>query len=210
MKVALVYDRVNKWGGAERVLLALHKLFPDAPLYTSVYNPKTAPWAEVFDVRTSFLQQFPYAQSNHELYAPLMPLAFESFLFDQYELVISLTSEAAKGILTKPKTMHLCYCLTPTRYLWSAHKEYFKDKKSRVLARPFISYLRTWDVVASQRPDVYIAISKEIQGRINKYYGRESTVVYPPVELVQSSKFSPRARLDSAKRGEAGKVQSYS
>ena len=78
MKVAIVYDRVNKWGGAERVLLAFHQIFPDAPLYTSVYNPKTAPWAKVFDVKTSFLQNFPFAM-NHELFATLMPIAFENF-----------------------------------------------------------------------------------------------------------------------------------
>jgi hypothetical protein len=97
MKTALVYDRVNKWGGAERVLLALHKIFPEAPLYTSVYNKEKAPWAEVFDIRTSFLQNFPKAQTSHELYAVLMPMAFESFNFDEYDLVISVTSEAAKG-----------------------------------------------------------------------------------------------------------------
>src|SRR3989344_6183217 len=119
MKVALVYDRVNKWGGAERVLIALHKICPDAPLYTSVYNPKKAPWAKIFRVETSFIQKFPFAKSFHELYATLMPLAFESFSFDGYDLVISVTSEAAKGIITKPGTKHICYCLTPTRYLWS-------------------------------------------------------------------------------------------
>ena len=127
MKVALVYDRVNKWGGAERVLLALHELFPDAPLYTSVYNSKTAGWAEDFDVRTSFLQQFPYAKTSHEFYPLLMPLAFESFSFDEYDLVISITSEAAKGIITKPSTKHLCICLTPTRYLWSGYETYFSN-----------------------------------------------------------------------------------
>src|SRR5438445_53223 len=115
MKVALVYDRVNKWGGAERVLLALHELFPDAPLYTSVYHPEKAPWAKVFTVKTSFLQKFPFASSSHEFYALLMPLAFESFTFDEYDLVVSVTSEAAKGILTKPRTLHICYLLTPTR-----------------------------------------------------------------------------------------------
>ena len=92
MKVALVYDRVNKWGGAERVLLALHKIFPDAPLYTSVYNKDNASWAKVFKIKTSFLQKFPFASKNHEFYAPLMPLAFESFSFDEYDLVISVTT----------------------------------------------------------------------------------------------------------------------
>src|SRR5664279_4929034 len=125
MKVALVYDRVNKWGGAERVLLALKELFPDAPLYTSVYHNIKAPWAHNFNVKTSFLQQFPFTNSHHELIPFLMPAAFEHFTFDQYDVVISLTSEAAKGIITKPGTKHICYCLTPTRYLWSGYNEYF-------------------------------------------------------------------------------------
>lgn len=184
MKVALVYDRINKWGGAERLLLAIHQLFPNAPIYTSVYNPKKAAWARVFTVQTSFLQNFPYASSMHESYAALMPLAFESFSFDSYDLVISITSEAAKGIITKPHTKHICICLTPTRYLWSGYDEYFRTKSFRLFTKPIVSYLRRWDLVAASRPDHYIAISKEVQKRIKKYYNRESEVVYPPVSLV--------------------------
>jgi len=184
MKVALVYDRVNKWGGAERVLLALHKLFPSAPLYTSVYDKKKAPWADVFDVKASFLQKLPFT-TNHELFAALMPMAFESFDFDEFDLVISVTSEAAKGIITKPKTKHICYCLTPTRYLWSGYKEYFKNPVLRFISKPVVLYLRFWDKIASNRPDVYIAISKEVQSRISKYYGKKSTVVYPPADSIK-------------------------
>ncbi len=194
MKVAFVYDRVNKWGGAESVLLALHQLFPEAPLFTSVYNPKTAPWAKVFPmVIPSFLQKFPFA-TRHELYAPLMPLAFEQFNFDEYDLVISLTSEAAKGIITKPQTLHFCYCLTPTRYLWSGYEDYFRRKHSfqnsllRFFSKPVVFYLRAWDKIAAARPDKFIAISKEVQKRIKKYYGRESVVIYPPVELGERGK----------------------
>jgi len=187
MRVALVYDRLNKWGGAERVLLVLHKLFPDAPLYTSVYNKKKASWADVFDIRTSFLQKIPDASSSHEILAPLMPLAFESFSFDEYDLVISLTSESAKGIITKPHTLHVCYCLTPTRYLWSGYDEYFKNPYLRYLAKPAVSYLRMWDKVAASRPDRYIAISQEVKRRIKKYYDRDSEVIYPPVEFGRST-----------------------
>lgn len=183
MRVAIVYDRVNKWGGAERVLLALHRLFPQAPLYTSVYNPQKAGWAEDFDVKTSFLQQFPFAKTSHEVYPLLMPLAFESFSFDEYDLVISVTSEAAKGILTKPHTKHLCYCLTPTRYLWSGYESYFPTSFQRFVSRPFVSYLRKWDKVAASRPDSFVAISKEVQQRVKTYYEKEASVVYPPVSL---------------------------
>jgi len=183
MKVALTYDRVNKWGGAERVLLALHKIFPDAPLYTSVLNIEKAPWAKVFDVKTSFLQNFPKASTSHEFYAPLMPMAFESFNFDEFDLVISVTSEAAKGIITKPKTLHVCYCLTPTRYLWSGYNDYFKSSVFKFLSKPAVSYLRAWDKIAAQRPDEYIAISSEVKNRINKYYGRDSQIIYPPLTM---------------------------
>ncbi len=186
MKVALVYDRVNKWGGAERVLLALHDLFPKAPLYTSVYDSKRAEWAKDFTIKTSFLQYFPFATSAHEYYALLMPLAFESFSFDEYDLVISVTSEAAKGVITKPHTKHICYCLTPTRYLWSGYNDYFKNHLLRFTSTPVVSYLRFWDKIASKRPDAYIAISKEVRARIKKYYDRESEVVYPPVDLSNS------------------------
>ncbi len=182
MKVALVYDRVNKWGGAERVLLVLHKLFPKASLYTSVYDKKKAPWASVFDVKTSFLQSFPFA-NHHEFYAVLMPIAFESFNFNEFDLVISVTSEAAKGIITKPQTKHICYCLTPTRYLWSGYAEYFKNPLLKFFSMPVVWYLKFWDKIACSRPDKFIAISKEVKTRIEKYYGRESAVVYPPAEI---------------------------
>lgn len=183
MKVALVYDRVNKWGGAERVLLALHKIFPDAPLYTSVHNPHTASWASIFRVKPSFLQNIRLARSNHEKLALLMPSVFESFSFDKYDLVISVTSESAKGIITKPGTKHICYCLTPTRYLWSGYDSYFSNKSLRLLSKPAVAYLRSWDKHAARRPDTMVAISKEVQERIKKYYGRESMVIYPPVEI---------------------------
>ncbi|MDQ3142595.1 MAG: glycosyltransferase [Bacteroidota bacterium] len=199
MKVALVYDRVNKWGGAERVLLALHELFPNATLYTSVYDKNKAAWAKVFDIKTSFLQKLPFASSNHELLAPFMPLAFESFTFDEFDLVISVTSEAAKGIITKPGTIHICYCLTPTRYLWSGYEEYFKNAGLKVLTTPIVSSLRKWDLIASLRPDAYIGISKEVQSRIKKYYGRDSELVYPPVTLSPARRTGSPTSLENPK-----------
>ena len=214
MKVALVYDRVNKWGGAERVLMALHELFPAAPLYTSVYNAKRAAWAKVFEVKTSFLQKLSAAHSNHEFIPFLMPLVVEHFSFDEYDLVISLTSEAAKGILTKPGTKHICYCLTPTRYLWSGYKDYLNTKVKQTLASPFISYLRKWDKLAARRPDVFVAASEEVKQRIKKYYNQDAdAVIYPPTNLKDKnggdnkkngdyflvvSRFVPYKRIDLA------------
>jgi hypothetical protein len=137
MKVALVYDRVNTpYGGAEKVLLSLHELFPAAPLYTSLYNPKKAHWANIFEVKASFLNSIPFLKNNHQLIAFLMPLAFESFDFSQYDLVISITSAEAKGVITKPQTTHLCYLLTPPRYLYS-HKRFYLQK-SRIFNLPII------------------------------------------------------------------------
>jgi glycosyltransferase involved in cell wall biosynthesis len=185
MKTALVYDRVNKWGGAERVLLALHEIFPEALLYTSVYDEKAAPWAKVFpEIKTSFLQKFPFAKSNHEFLGTLMPIVFESFDFSKFDLVISVTSEAAKGIITKPGTVHICYMLTPTRYLWSQYEGYFKNPIFKSISKPFVNYLRGWDKIAASRPDKIVAISQEVKDRIEKYYGRKSNVIFPPVDLL--------------------------
>ncbi len=183
MKVAIVYDRVNKWGGAERVLLSLKKIFPDAFLYTSVYDEKKAPWAKEFRVKTSFLQKFPLARSSHEFFATFMPIAFESFNFDEFDLVISVTSEFSKAVITKPSTLHICYCLTPTRYLWSGYDIYFKNSLLKLISSSFVSYLRNFDRVAANRPDAIIAISNEVKQRIKKYYGKDSTVIFAPVDF---------------------------
>ncbi len=197
MKVALVYDRVNKFGGAERVLLALHRIWPDAPLFSAVYDPKGATWADVFRVHPSFLNRVPFAQKHHELYPWLTPLAFESFSFDQYAVVISITSAEAKNIMTKPGTLHICYCLTPTRYLWSGNSQYVQDPgfgPINALASFFLTrmtpLLKQWDYIAAQRPDYYIAISQHVASRIKKYYQRAVTnVIYPPVD---TQKFIPK------------------
>ncbi len=190
-KVAIVYDRINKFGGAERVLLALHEMFPEAPLYTSVYNESTASWAKVFPkIYTSFLQNIPFAKKHNEMYGWLMPLAFESFDFKNYDLVISVTSESAKGIITNTNTKHICYMLTPTRYLWSGYLEYFKNPILKFFSRPIVSYLRWWDKVAAQRPDKIVAISTEVQKRIKKYYGRNAEIIFPPVDISNIKKTS--------------------
>ena len=199
MKVALIYDRVNKWGGAERVLLALNEIFPKADLFTAVYSPAKAKWAKVFPkVVPSFLQKIPLASSNHEFLGTLTPFAFESFDFGEYELVISVTSEAAKGIITRPGTVHICYCLTPTRYLWSAHDYYFDKPPAKFrfipffkyISRPLVKHLKTWDKMAAQRPDKMIAISTAVRQRIKKYYQRDAQVIFPPVD---TAKFTPKS-----------------
>ena len=174
MKLAFVYDRINKIGGAERILASLHEIWPDAPFYTAVYDPITAPYAKNWNIRPSFLQQIPFAKNHHEWFALAMPYAFESFDFNNFDVVISVTSAEAKGIITKPHTLHVCYCLTPTRYLWSHVHEYGHQL--------LLSHHRAWDYIASQRPDHYLTISKTVQQRISKYYHRNSDVIYPGID----------------------------
>lgn len=200
MKIAFVYDRVNKFGGAERILLALHDIWPSAPLYTSVYDKNRSKWAKVFpEVMPSFLQKIPFALSRHELIPYLMPFAFESFQFDEYDLIISVTSEASKSIITKPHTYHICYCLTPTRYLWSSYFHY-KDMINfgiltpiAKLIYPYISRkLRYWEAISASRPDLFIAISEVVASRIKKYYNREAKIILPPVD---TEKFIPKTSV---------------
>ncbi|MBI2309955.1 glycosyltransferase [Candidatus Collierbacteria bacterium] len=188
MRVALVYDRVNKFGGAERVLTALHEIWPEAPLFTGVYDSEVAGWAKGWDIRTSFLQSFPFAKKWHEGFGWMMPLAFESFDFSEFDVIISVTSEAAKGIITNPRQLHICYLLTPTRYLWSHANEYLSEIPTALkpLARIAQVKLRVWDFMAAQRPDYFLSISKLVQRRCWKYYRREAEVVYPMLGLSSS------------------------
>lgn len=181
MRVAIVYDRLNKVGGAEAVLLAFHDLFPAADWYTSLWNPATAPFSRTWNVH-----HFPYLHQHHEWFPWLMPFIFEAYDFRDYDLVISVGSAECKGIITQPGTFHLHYCLTPTRYLYSHAAEYL----SNPLYRRVANYLRRWDQVAATRPDKMIAISNQVKTRIQKYYNRSSAVIFPPVN---TQKFvSPR------------------
>ncbi len=184
-KIAFVYDRVNtKFGGAEHVLEQIHLLYPDAPLFTSVYDANRANWASVFQVRTSFLQKLPFFRRFHRLLVGLMPLAFETLQLNEFDIVISITSAEAKGVLTSTNQLHICYLLTPTRYLWSHTEEYQNDFFTGWLREIVFKYLRWWDTVAAFRPDVIVPISKLVQNRTQVFYGRKTLpVIYPPVQL---------------------------
>src|SRR3990167_496247 len=189
-KVALVHDWLTGEAGAEKVLLALSRIFPEAPIYTSVWDPTRTPSFVGKDIRTSFMQRWPFAKSRHQLYPWLRPLGFESFDLSSYDLVISSSSAEAKGVLTPPRTLHLCYCHTPTRYYWSDYHAYLGRMQFGLLnhlalrAMPYLTnYLRLWDRAASSRVDHFVANSENVAARIRKYYGRESTVISPPVEI---------------------------
>jgi len=191
---ALVHDYLAQSGGAERVVAALHALFPDAPLYTSVYDARaTLPCFSHMDVRTSFLQR-PFLSSRrfHKLALSLYPLAFEQFDLTRYALVISSASSFAKGVITSPETCHICYCHTPARFAWRQH-EYLRQSRLTRLLAPWmggmISGLRQRDFDSAQRVDYFVANSHNVAGRIRKYYRREAdAVIYPPVE---TRRFTP-------------------
>jgi glycosyltransferase involved in cell wall biosynthesis len=185
MKIALVHDYLNQYGGAERVLEELHELYPEAPIYTSMYSPSAMPDSyRKMDVRTSFMQRLPGVTSHHQQYLPLYPLAFESFSLDDYDVVLSNSSAFCKGVVTGPQTLHICYCLTPMRWVWD-YRGYVERENLGRLSRlglpPLISTLRTWDITTVNGVDEFIAISRSVAARIRKYYRRDSVVIYPPV-----------------------------
>lgn len=181
MRVALVYDRANKLGGAERILATLHRLYPEAPLYTLVCNEQTAPWTKGFQVIPTFFNKVHFLRTRHELLAPFSAIAFETFDLSSFDIVISITSAEAKAVITKPGTFHICYCLTPTRYLWSGTEEYRRHFPVKSLFDFYLKNARQSDLVYANRPDIYISTSKEIQKRVTNYYQKKSEVIYPPI-----------------------------
>jgi hypothetical protein len=173
MRVAITTDWLNSFGGAERVLLELHAIFPDAPIYTTVHDPRNLPSGlHGLDVRASFLQRIPFARRRHQPFLPLMPLAFEQFDMSEYDLVLTASSACAKGVITRPGTLNLCYCYTPSRYLWDLYHEYVRGHPARVLIAPIAHWLRVWDRLAADRVDHFVAISHEVAARIRRHYGR--------------------------------------
>lgn len=194
MKVALVHDYLNQMGGAERVVIALHEIFPDAPIYTSIYDPERVdPVFRQMDIRTTFMQKLPLVTKHHQPYLPFYPFAMESLDLRGYDLVLSSSSAFGKGVITRPETMHICYCHTPMRWCWN-YREYVEREQLGGLARrvlPFmITNLRIWDQTSAMRVDHFIANSPVVAERIAKYYRREAVVIPPPVEA-QRFPFDP-------------------
>jgi glycosyltransferase involved in cell wall biosynthesis len=196
LSVAIIYDRVNtSYGGAEIVLTAIHEIFPDAPIFTSVYHSQKANWAKNIKIIPTFLQKIPFLNDKHQFLLPLMPLAFETLNLSSYDLIISVTSAEAKGVITKPNQLHICYMLTPTRYLYSHKKEYLASRWFlklpiiKNLATTLINHVHRWDQTAINRPDIIIPISNLVSKRIKTHYNRQpSKVLYPPVSIQLSTK----------------------
>ncbi|WP_443741461.1 glycosyltransferase [Treponema berlinense] len=214
-RVAIVHDWLVNYGGAERVVEAFLKIYPDADIFTLVYDDKKM--GKIFPkgkVHTSFVQKIPLASKLYTKMLPLMPKAFENFDFSSYDLVLCSSSSCAKGVITPPSVPHLAYIHTPMRYAWDQFFEYQKRSKKIVafFMNKFMPSIRLWDFVSSQRIDSLIANSKYIQRRIKKYWNLDSKVIYPPVDTerlcpnalepedfyVVFSRFVPYKRIDLA------------
>jgi glycosyltransferase involved in cell wall biosynthesis len=190
MKIALVHEFLNQYGGAERVLENFLEIWPEAETYVLLYDKKkTEGRFEKYKKRISYLNNFPFVRSHYKLLLPLMPKAIESFDFDCFDLVISDSSAFAKGI--KTSKLHICYCHTPTRYLWTDEDyiDYQKyPKVLKFLGKNYLKKLKKWDYNAAQRPNFFIANSTNVQIRIKKFYNRDSVVIYPPID---ANEFQP-------------------
>lgn len=217
IKVALVHDYLNQMGGAERVVLAFHELFPDAPLYTSIYDPRRVdPAFQKIDIHTSFMQKMPLVKKHHQPFLPFYPFAMERLDLRGYDLVLSSSSAFGKGVITRPETMHICYCHTPMRWCWN-YDEYVEREQLGKLSRSILPYLitwmRIWDQTSAMRVDHFIANSPVVAQRIAKYYRRDAVVIPPPVEASRFifdpalqpedyflivSRFMPYKRIDLA------------
>src|SRR5262245_25885136 len=187
MRVAIIHDYLNQYGGAERVLEALHELYPGAPVYTSLFDPRAMPaFYRDWDIRTSWMQRLPGWRRHFQKYFLLYPSAFESFDLSGYDLILSSSSAYAKGVIPAPGARHICYCHTPMRFAWRTD-DYIKregfGRLQRAVLPLMLSYVRLWDVATTPRVDQFVANSREVAARIARYYGRTATVIAPPVDL---------------------------
>lgn len=186
MKIALVHDHLNQIGGAERTLKKMSEIFPEAPIHTVVATAEVRNFYPEKKVITSFLQHFPGAERWLRWYLPLVPVAVENFSLHDYNIILSSASGLVKGVIAHPGSIHICYCHTPPRYLWSDTASYVEALPTNRLVKQFLPFLlhrlRQWDYAAAQRVDYFIANSRFVAERIRTYYDREATVIYPPVE----------------------------
>jgi glycosyltransferase involved in cell wall biosynthesis len=204
MKVALIHDHLAQDGGAEKVLKVLADMFPEAHIYTLLYEKKNVDkYFKNRKIETSIIQKLPGGVKHYQWYLYFMPMAVEFFDLRNYDLVISDTSSFAKGVITTPDTLHICYCHTPTRYLWSDTHQYINELKYNKWLKKIISLIlnriRLWDRLAADRVDFFIANSQTVKKRIQKYYRRNSVVIYPPVETEQFNLKSKNEQEEKSK-----------
>lgn len=194
LKIALVHDFLVQHGGAERVLEVLCEMFPDAPIYTLLYDREKmsarggpALGGRNRQIYTSFLQKFPkFLRKRYHWLLPFFPTAPETFDLREYDLIISSSGAWSKGIVTKLNTIHIAYMHSPMRFVWDYNEKYLSEERKGWLnffVRPYLTYLRIWDKSAAERPDWLIANSKYTEERIRKYYRRDSKIIYPPIQF---------------------------
>jgi glycosyltransferase involved in cell wall biosynthesis len=192
LRVAIVHDWLNQIGGAEEVLEALVELFPGATVYTSMYWPEAMPAVYgQWDIRTTWMDRLPGIHRHHQPYLLLYPLAFGGLELRDFDLVVSNKSAFCVGVRTAPGTHHVCYCLTPTRFVWDFDTYVSREQvgaMARSSVRPFLGRLQRWERAAADRVEAFVAISSAIQARVRRFYGRESEIVYPPVD---TARFAP-------------------
>jgi len=198
LKVALIHDHLAQDGGAEKVLQVFTEMFPNAPIYTLLYDKKNIEKNyKNSQIRASIIQKMPFSIKHYKWYMPFMPIAIEFFDLNKFDLVLSSTSSFAKGVITSPECLHICYCHTPTRYLWSDTHQYIKELRYNKYLKKIISlilnYVRIWDKLAADRVDKFITNSKTSQKRITKYYKRKSKIIYPSIE---EEKFYVSEKID--------------
>lgn len=186
-KIAIAHDWLTNMGGAEKVVINFKQIYKEAPIYTVSYNEKNLDKElKNIDVRTSFIQNLPKGNVKHQMYLPFMPTAWEQFDFNEYDVVLSSSSSCAKGIITSPDTVHICYCHSPMRYAWEFYNEYMEREKmgkiKKFLVKYIMNYIRIWDRASADRVDYYIANSKNVAKRIYKHYGIQADVIHPPVK----------------------------
>lgn len=189
-KVAIVHDFLVQQGGAEKVLESICELFPNAPIYTLLYDrEKMRGLFEDKDIKTSFIQKFPkFIRKRYQWLLPFLLVVPETFDLRDYDLIISSSGAWSKGIVTKLNTKHIAYIHSPMRFVWDYNERYLKEKgvRNSIFKRIVFSYLRIWDYLAAQRPEYLIANSEYTKKRIQKYYKKQSEVIYPPVEIIRS------------------------
>jgi glycosyltransferase involved in cell wall biosynthesis len=188
LKVAIVHYWLVGMRGGEKVIEALCEMFPTADVFTHVYRPdRISPTIRCHRVETTFIAQLPFSHRLYQLYLPLMPFALEQLDLTGYDLVVSSESGPAKGVITRPDALHVCYCHTPMRYLWSGYHAYrgSAGPVARALMTTMMPRLRLWDLATAARVDHFVANSRNVAERIRKYYRRDAQVIYPPVELQQ-------------------------
>ena len=185
MKIAIVHDYLNQYGGAERVVEVMHEIWPEAPIYTTIYLKDSMPDSfKNMNIKTTFMQKFPFLKSSFKKYLMFYPKAIESINVKEFDLILSSSSAFAKGAIPGNNSCHICYCYSPMRFVWDYQRYIEKENFNKLILKalvPIIKYQKKWDLNTLDRVNYFIAISNNIKNKIKNFYNREAEVIYPPV-----------------------------